>query len=109
MNLLQRADAPQTPDVSLSERLAFERLLADLSMKFANLPGARVIEELERALARLIEFLGFDRSSYAELPARSSLKYQGSGGAGPRGTASRPSWATEHRISNLPPWAGSSA
>jgi transcriptional regulator with GAF, ATPase, and Fis domain len=69
MSLLQRADAPQTPDVSLSERLAFERLLADLSMKFANLPGARVIEELERALARLIEFLGFDRSSYAELPA----------------------------------------
>jgi len=54
MSVLQRAAPPQTPDVSLSERLAFERLLADLSMKFANLPGACVIEELEHALVRLI-------------------------------------------------------
>ena len=35
---------------SLGERLAFERLLADLSVTHANAPGDRVIEEIERGL-----------------------------------------------------------
>ena len=70
MSLLQRAHPPDTTEVSLSERLAFERLLADLSVMFANLPADRVIEEIEHALARLIEFLDFDRSSLGELPAQ---------------------------------------
>ena len=56
-----------TTDISLAERLAFERLLADLSVTFANLPSDRVIEETEHALLRLIEFLDFDRSSLGEL------------------------------------------
>jgi len=49
---------------SLGERLAFERLLADLSVTYANVPGDRVIEEIERGLGRLNEFLGFDRSTF---------------------------------------------
>jgi transcriptional regulator with GAF, ATPase, and Fis domain len=57
-----------TTDISLTERLEFERLLADLSVTFANLPSDRVIEETEQALLRLIEFLDFDRSSLGELP-----------------------------------------
>jgi transcriptional regulator with GAF, ATPase, and Fis domain len=53
--------------VSLDERLAFERLLADLSAKFANVPGECLEDEIERALHRLLVFLGFDRCSYGEL------------------------------------------
>jgi formate hydrogenlyase transcriptional activator len=55
-----------TTEVSLAERLTFERLLGDLSALFANLPPERVIAEIEQALARLLEFLGFDRSSFGE-------------------------------------------
>jgi len=64
--------SPETPpssvstEVSLAERLAFERLLGELSAFFANLPHERVIAEIERALARLLDFLGFDRSSFGE-------------------------------------------
>jgi PAS domain S-box-containing protein len=53
-------------DVSLEELLAFERLLFDLSARFANVAGEQVVAEIEIALKQLIEFLGFDRSSFAE-------------------------------------------
>jgi len=53
-------------EVSLAERLAFERLLGDLSALFTDLPAARVIDEIEGALARLVDFLDFDRSSFGE-------------------------------------------
>ena len=55
-----------TSEVSLAERLAFERLLGDLSALFADLPADRVIDEIEGALARLVDFLGFDRCSFGE-------------------------------------------
>jgi PAS domain S-box-containing protein len=56
----------RTSDASLEELLAFERLLSDLSARFANVSGEQVIAEIEIALKQLIEFLGFDRSSFAE-------------------------------------------
>ncbi len=54
------------PSVSRDERLAFERLLSDLSTTFINLPGDEVDDEISNALKRLIDFLGFDRSSFGE-------------------------------------------
>jgi transcriptional regulator with GAF, ATPase, and Fis domain len=56
-------DATELP---LAERLAFERLLGDLSARFADLPADEVIDQLRRALERLMDFLGFDRCSFAE-------------------------------------------
>jgi len=56
-----------TEDVSCAERLEFERLLGDLSARFADLPADRVIGEIERALGCLLDFLGFDRCSFGEL------------------------------------------
>jgi transcriptional regulator with GAF, ATPase, and Fis domain len=53
-------------EVSLAERLAFERLLGDLSALFADIPAERVIDEITGALARLVDFLDFDRSSFGE-------------------------------------------
>ena len=58
----------------LSQRQqAFEILLADLSSRFANVPGDEVEKEIEIALRQLIAFLGFDRSSFAEFDAEGQL------------------------------------
>jgi formate hydrogenlyase transcriptional activator len=66
-------DAAVTPDeVALAERLAFERLLGDLSARFADLPADRVVDEISGALDRLLKFLGFDRSSFAEIRGASN-------------------------------------
>jgi signal transduction histidine kinase len=56
---------PQTQAVSapLQERLEFERLLADLSARFVNLPAAEVDDAVTDALRRIVELLGVDRSS----------------------------------------------
>ena len=51
----------------LEHRLGFERLLADLSARFANVSAASFESEVETALARLVESLGFDRASFAEV------------------------------------------
>lgn len=60
---------------SLTERLAFERLLADLSARFANVSADRVHTEIERALKQLIDFLDFDRSSFGEFSADGGEAY----------------------------------
>ena len=63
------AEVPPSPDagdVSLVERLAFERLLGDLSALFADLPAERVIDEIAGALDRLIDCLGFNRCTFGE-------------------------------------------
>ena len=51
---------------SLEELLAFERLLADLSARFANVGVDQVVPEIESAQRRLLTFLGFDRSAFWE-------------------------------------------
>jgi hypothetical protein len=51
---------------SLEELLAFERLLSDLSARFANVAGDQVVAEIESALKQLLKFLGFDRSTFSE-------------------------------------------
>jgi transcriptional regulator with GAF, ATPase, and Fis domain len=62
-----RQDAtPSKPAVSLSEQLAFERLLGDLSARFADLPAEQVVDEIEHSLTHLLDFLGFDRCSFGE-------------------------------------------
>ena len=45
----------------------FERLLIDLSTRFAGVPGERVDGEIDRALEQLVEFLDTDRGSLAEV------------------------------------------
>ena len=52
-------------DATLEELLAFERLLFDLSARFANVAGEQVVVEIENTLKHLLKFLGFDRSSLA--------------------------------------------
>ncbi|WP_084302347.1 sensor histidine kinase [Bradyrhizobium sp. WSM2254] len=54
------------PDPSLDELLAFERLRFDLSSRFANVAADQVVAEIEIALKRLYEFLGFARATFGE-------------------------------------------
>jgi formate hydrogenlyase transcriptional activator len=56
-------------EASLEELLTFERLLSDLSSRFANVSGDQVEREIESALKQLLEFLGFDRSNFGEFTA----------------------------------------
>jgi PAS domain S-box-containing protein len=56
-------------EASLEELLAFERLLFDLSARFANVAGEQVVAEIESALKQLLKFLGFDRSTFSEFTA----------------------------------------
>jgi PAS domain S-box-containing protein len=53
-------------DPSLQELLAFERLLSDLSARFANVAVDQVVAEIEGAQKQLLKFLGFDRSAFWE-------------------------------------------
>jgi C4-dicarboxylate-specific signal transduction histidine kinase len=54
---------------SLQELLTFERLLAELSSRFANVSGDRLETEIESALRQLLQFLDFDRSNFGEFTA----------------------------------------
>ena len=54
---------------SIEEFLRFERLLFDLSARFANVAGEQVVAEIENALKQLLEFLGFDRCNFSEFTA----------------------------------------
>ena len=51
---------PSTPSPRLEERLRFERLIADLSSKFVNLPAAEVDREIEDAQRRECELLDME-------------------------------------------------
>jgi PAS domain S-box-containing protein len=48
---------------ALEERLAFEKLLAEISALFVNLPAERIDSEIEAAQRRICELLDLDRSS----------------------------------------------
>jgi formate hydrogenlyase transcriptional activator len=66
------------PDVagsnaSAGELLAFERILADLSARFANVPAENVEYEIQLAQTKLRQFLGFDRCSFGEFNQDGSI------------------------------------
>jgi FixJ family two-component response regulator/signal transduction histidine kinase len=69
----QNAAASAARSTALGDRLAFERLLADLSARFADVPGEAVTGEIERALKVLIEFFDYDRCTFAELAVDGSV------------------------------------
>lgn len=58
---------------SVEELVAFERMLADLSARLANVPADRVETEIQLAQVALRQFLGFDRSTFAEFEDDGSL------------------------------------
>jgi PAS domain S-box-containing protein len=69
IHLKKTVRAGHAAEASLEELLTFERLLFDLSARFANVAGDQVVAEVESALKQLLKFLGFDRSTLAEFTA----------------------------------------
>lgn len=65
--------ASSSDDPSVQELIAFERMLADLSARLANVPAEHVESEIQLAQVMLREFLGFDRSTFAEFQDDGSL------------------------------------
>ena len=62
------AVAPRLP--SVQELLQFERLLAELSAGFINLPAARIDSAITDALRHIVEALGVERSQLVRFGAR---------------------------------------
>jgi PAS domain S-box-containing protein len=63
---MQEAPTSRTSNPSIEELLEFERLLFELSVRFADVPADQVIAAIESALLQLVRFLGFDRSVFWE-------------------------------------------
>ena len=70
LNLLSQAFASalerKRVELSLAERLQFEKLLSSLSTAFSHLVAADFDREIQRGLRQIVEFLGVDRGSLIE-------------------------------------------
>lgn len=53
---------------TLEDRLRFEKLLADLSATFVNLPCEQIAGAIDGSLKMLVQSLGIDRSTLTEFP-----------------------------------------
>lgn len=58
--------APSEAESDMHEAFQFERLLADLSASFVNLPSEKIDSQIDDSLKKLVEFLGNDRSTLVE-------------------------------------------
>src|SRR5262249_54971643 len=74
----KRADA----EAALIEKLAFERLLVDLSERLAEIASTDFLAGTERVLRRLLSYLGYDRCTFAEFVAGDYLNVLCSAGTG---------------------------
>ena len=80
---------PDTPGVISRETLAFERLLAELSARFINLPAAEIDGAITDALQQIALLLDVDRAQLVRLAADSvELSH---------------SWAVEGVFASVPP------
>src|ERR1700712_395486 len=73
---VNRSAKPQTAsntDASFKELLTFERMLSDLSARFANIPVELVEVEIRVVQSILLQFLGFDRCTFGEFQDDGSL------------------------------------
>ena len=63
---VQAAPTSRASNASIEELLEFERLLFELSVRFANVSAENVVASIEGGLMELVRFLGFDRSAFWE-------------------------------------------
>jgi formate hydrogenlyase transcriptional activator len=64
VDISRRVEAEAARARDLQERIDFERLVADLSTRFINLPDERMEDAVRDALARLCEELALDRANF---------------------------------------------
>lgn len=63
----------KSPAASVEDLLTFERMLAELSARFANVPAEQVETEIKEAQMMLQQFLGCDRTCLSEFQEDGSL------------------------------------
>lgn len=63
---LEDVPASRSGHSAIDDRLRFERLLADLSARFVNVPVEQIEPLIDDSLKQLVEFLGNDRSTLFE-------------------------------------------
>ena len=87
---VQAAPTSRASNAFIEELLEFERLLFELSVRFANVSAENVVASIEGALMELVRFLGFDRSAFWEFidEEQQSLSMF-SGGGGCRAASAR--------------------
>ncbi|MEX0793127.1 MAG: sigma 54-interacting transcriptional regulator, partial [Pirellulaceae bacterium] len=66
MGTLVDITARKRAEMDIKDRLGFERLLADLSAAFINLPADEIDGQIDASLKHLVEYLGNDRSTFVE-------------------------------------------
>jgi formate hydrogenlyase transcriptional activator len=64
VDISARVETEQAQSLAVEEQLEFERLVAELSAKFINLPADRVDETIADALRRIGEALDLDRCQF---------------------------------------------
>ena len=57
-------------ELALAERLRFQRLLSDLSVRFANVPALDFDQAVHGALRSIVDALGVDRAALIAFPTR---------------------------------------
>src|SRR2546421_5031753 len=57
-------------ELALAERLRFQRLLSDLSVRFANVPALDFDQAIHGALRAIVDALGVDRAALLAFPTR---------------------------------------
>jgi transcriptional regulator with GAF, ATPase, and Fis domain len=61
--LVRDISGQKSRDAAQDELLKFEALLSDLSAAFINIPVSEVDRKIEQGLQKIVDFLGFDRST----------------------------------------------
>jgi hypothetical protein len=72
---MEKPTGPQSqPDLcaELEERLRFETLIADLSLRFVNVPADGVDREIEDAQRAICQCLGLEHSSFWQTSTQNS-------------------------------------
>jgi PAS domain S-box-containing protein len=64
VDISPRVDAASATRDLIEAQLAFERLVAELSVQFINVPADEVDAAIQRALGRVCEALGIDRGTF---------------------------------------------
>ncbi len=64
VDLTERQELEQAASLAIDRKVEFERLIAELSVQFINLPADQVIESIRDAMRRIGETLDVDRCSF---------------------------------------------
>src|SRR5262245_37461460 len=68
VDLTARRELEQAASLAIEQKLEFEQLIADVSIKFINLPPDQVIEAIRDAVRRVAEMLDVDGCAFFRIP-----------------------------------------